>query len=94
MMSCVNKRDLIKKKKKKKNDIASHDVSTQNLKLFHHSKTVWKKKMESRLDFSLFCVHVYLSFILLDPDDFIVDDEGQPIARKKKKGHKPRYTDS
>ncbi|XP_038075728.1 transcription elongation factor SPT6-like isoform X2 [Patiria miniata] len=30
-----------------------------------------------------------------DPDDFIVDDEGQPIARRKKKGHKShRYTDS
>ncbi|XP_063966332.1 transcription elongation factor SPT6-like isoform X1 [Lytechinus pictus] len=29
-----------------------------------------------------------------DPDDFIVDDSGQPIGKKKKKGHKHRYTDS
>ncbi|XP_071501070.1 transcription elongation factor SPT6-like [Diadema antillarum] len=29
-----------------------------------------------------------------DPDDFIVDDAGQPITKKKKKGHRPRYTDS
>lgn len=29
-----------------------------------------------------------------DPDDFIVDDNGQPISGKKKKGHKHKYTDA
>lgn len=32
---------------------------------------------------------LYLNFFIvyLDPDDFIVDDEGQPISKGKKKRH-------